>query len=291
MNPDDPRHGTEAGAEQHHRDGAEPCAACYDAKLRASRRRTKLKTMGHKFRAPVGDRLYGRLLRLHARGASHHMIANWAGLSQPLISRIYRQGPEAVISTRTHDALRTMQIRLPVTPIGATRRIQSLAALGYSTDRVARESGLHEETVKEMRKRPGAQIMSTTAEKIAGTYERLSMTHATSTNRQVSAGISRSRNTARREGWPPPLAWNDIDDPTETPEDWGYKEAAVNESRLVALQDLIDSGANISRATKALGCSREALEVWCRRRNLSGLYLTLTAREGRNSNQYSEEVA
>jgi hypothetical protein len=103
--------------------------------------------------------------------------------------------------------------------VGARRRIQALAAIGWSL-RLQRDQFAR-------RRRPGQgrilpanvlyrsespHIRRATHEVIAETYQALCMTPGPS---------SAARRRAARLGWPPPLAWDDIDDPDETPQ--GYE--------------------------------------------------------------------
>lgn len=91
--------------------------------------------------------------------------------------------------------------------LGTQRRIQALAALGWSTRRVAEAAGWSSHaTVRNMLH--ANQVRRANAEKIAEVYERLCMTVG------PSAAV---RRRAVENGWPPPLAWDDIDDPNEQP--------------------------------------------------------------------------
>jgi len=87
---------------------------------------------------------------------------------------------------------------------GTQRRIQALRALGYSLSEIATTGGwkvygslsyaLRNET-----------ITGTTAHRVAQVYEQLCMRPATGPK------ANRIRLLAAREGWLPPLAWDDID--------------------------------------------------------------------------------
>lgn len=151
MSPDDPRHGTYAGASAHRKDHEKPCTSCGLVERRVRKR--------NRYRAALG---------------------------QPA----------------------------SVPALGAVRRIRALRRLGWTVVDIARESGVPEKTLRNPCHR-GATVYRTTAEAVATTYERLAMV--------VPQGgyHTRERNYAERKGWPPPLAWDDIDDPTEQPKGRG----------------------------------------------------------------------
>ncbi len=111
---------------------------------------------------------------------------------------------------------------LSVDATGTRRRLQALAAVGWSLAEQSRRLGWHESTAHRVASRQWVWVE--TAEKVRGLYDELAMTPGT--NR-------RARNDAARKGWPPPLAWSDeeIDDPDATPavpvDDGGLDELAV----------------------------------------------------------------
>jgi len=84
------------------------------------------------------------------------------------------------------------------------RRIQALQALGWTIADIARQSGLYEKTLRNPIYR-GTSVYRATAEAVAETYERLSMT-------LPDGGYhERCRRMAAKRGYAPPLAWDDID--------------------------------------------------------------------------------
>lgn len=83
---------------------------------------------------------------------------------------------------------------------GTRRRIQALARLGWPSDAI----GLPRQQVWHLTQQK--YVLRATAEAVAEVYERLSMSLGPSV-------VTRIR--AERKGWPPPLAWNDIDNDAE----------------------------------------------------------------------------
>ena len=215
MLPNDPRHGSEAGHEQHRRDGEEACGPCDDAKLKASRRRRKRRQMGHRYTLPAG-RAYDRMARWREGGASYDDLVEHTGLEESVISRVLTEGPTGTIYTRTYLAIMQAPTTMPLTTIGATRRIQALQRLGWPIERIAIEAGVHRDTILDART-PRVFVARRTRHAIADAYERLHMTVPTGETKQHRAGITRARNYAERHGWLPPMMWEDIDDAAECP--------------------------------------------------------------------------
>lgn len=95
---------------------------------------------------------------------------------------------------------------------GTARRLQALHALGYSWARLEREVGRYSlGAIKQVVHGQTPVVEAQHAAAVAETYERLAMRLPQPVNRNEASGISRARNTARRMGWPPPLAWDCID--------------------------------------------------------------------------------
>lgn len=115
---------------------------------------------------------------------------------------------------RQWDALQGRPRRVGV--LGTRRRLQALAALGWDWTILARHIGCHEEAVRTIvfRRR---YVYAATAERVAEVYEELSMTPRPATTSGERNARARAVGKARRYGWAPPLAWDDIDDPTERP--------------------------------------------------------------------------
>lgn len=98
----------------------------------------------------------------------------------------------------------------PVSTIGSSRRLQALAAIGWTLDELVPHCGLTRDTLRRIRSRAQTQMYRSTAARIRELYEELSGTVGPS---QIA------RDRARAAGWAPPLAWDDdtIDDPDAVP--------------------------------------------------------------------------
>jgi hypothetical protein len=99
-----------------------------------------------------------------------------------------------------------------VSSVGTQRRLRALAAIGWDINTLARRGGYEPIAIRNWRAARCPRIKATQAARIAALYEQLSGTQGPS---------SRSCGHARREGWAPPLLWDelDIDDPAVNPHD------------------------------------------------------------------------
>lgn len=122
-------------------------------------------------------------------------------------------------ATRWHKELVLDHIRghrRLVDATGTRRRIQALIALGYSGEMIAQARGSGDwDEIRQFRTRP--RVKATTAAEIADVYARLSATTPVGTTHRERQIISRTQNWARKNGWLPPIWWDDIDNPDETP--------------------------------------------------------------------------
>ena len=90
--------------------------------------------------------------------------------------------------------------------IGTVRRLQALGWCGWTRADIARVSGIQLTY-------SGQHVTDATAEAVARAYGLLWHVTPPDTFEHVQ-----TRRAARRLGWAPPLAWDDIDDPEETPQ-------------------------------------------------------------------------
>lgn len=102
-----------------------------------------------------------------------------------------------------------------VSVIGSRRRINALARIGWSTDKLARRLGW--DPVVMQRVRHQAQITNHKARAIADLFDELWDTPAPTRTKGERISAVRTIRHAERRGWPPALAWDDIDNPDEKP--------------------------------------------------------------------------
>jgi lambda repressor-like predicted transcriptional regulator len=85
---------------------------------------------------------------------------------------------------------------------GVSRRIQCLMALGWTLAAQGRELGMPTQTVWEYAWEKQSFVSVVTRDRVYRMFERLCAT---------PGGSTRAVNAARRHGWLPPLAWDDLD--------------------------------------------------------------------------------
>lgn len=108
-----------------------------------------------------------------------------------------------------------------VPAIGAQRRAQALAALGYSWQAIGDHVGMERTNLRRFVHRSDQAVMTARlARRFAAAYDALSMTVPTAPAGRQARAITEARTAAQTAGWPPPLAWEglDIDDPTTVPD-------------------------------------------------------------------------
>lgn len=100
-----------------------------------------------------------------------------------------------------------------VDSIGTARRLQALATGGWDCYTLADRLGLKRQYVHVLRQHKARKVTPATAAKVSAIYDELWDVP------RAAGQANRTRNYARRNGWAPPLAWDDdtIDDPTATP--------------------------------------------------------------------------
>lgn len=218
MSPDDPRHGTYAGAAAHEREGTDPCGPCADARRAYQRRRPHLVALGHDLVVPVGEEAYAVLVELVDHGLTGRELTEITGLSDRNLRRILDGGAEARVRRRCRDALLAVEpddaAGRVLTHLGCIRRTQALAKIGYSACHLADRTGLSRTTVKRVQLGEAAYTNVNTRVRIAAAYDELHMQPLERTKVTV-----RTFNLAERNQWAAPLAWDEhnIDDPAAAP--------------------------------------------------------------------------
>lgn len=147
-----------------------------------------------------------------------------------------------------------------VDPTGTHRRIRALMALGWTMQEIGARCGHPNRSwAGELLK--SATVHEHTAARIADAYESMSMVVP------IGKLRGRTRALAQRKGWHPPLAWDDIDDPNETPAA-AYKPAKQRPGAelLAEFEHLSALGESIHQAARSLGVTVDAIEKAMTRR-------------------------
>ncbi len=115
-------------------------------------------------------------------------------------------------ATSKHASLDILNGRPRSLPaIGTMRRLQALAALGHTFARIADGLGMSQAGAHHLATRDRAYVRATTAAKVDALYDAWSMTLPPETTSAERKAATYARGVARKHGWAPPLAWDDID--------------------------------------------------------------------------------
>lgn len=166
-----------------------------------------------------------------SNGLTMNRIARITGVADTSLSRIlYGQpahgiAPRSNISASTNasilseDALSEMMAYY-VTKIDATgtvRRVRALSSIGYSKKIICEESGIRRETFDALGN--CTKVKADDANAIKEAYERLRNVSPPMETPAEKGLVSKTMANARKNGWLPPLAWDDatMDDPRQRP--------------------------------------------------------------------------
>lgn len=152
---------------------------------------------------------------------------------------------------------------------GTRRRLQALGTLGWSIQSLALIAQLDRQRLDgAMRGRP---VQGDTRRAVTTLYEHLWNVPAPTTTKGAKISAARAQGRAQREGWAPPLAWDDetIDDPAATP----YVDEPIDITRpgqgrvnADSLHDCaIDWGLTMQQAADRLHVSRSTVDIAIRR--------------------------
>lgn len=251
MEPDDPRHGTYAGALAHCKDDEKLCGPCETARYRENKKAELRRSRGILNRIPLGQKAW-HILSTH----SGTQIAHATGIDRGLVYRLQNDGPERIVLRSTRDKILTVA---PWTPIGVQRRLQALAAIGWSAPRVADQLGSHRTVVGRLRSRDVQFVRADIGQRVVDLYDEI---HMQPLGAARDRSITRTINEAARRGWAPPLAWDDIDHDDEplTP-----KVGKKGDQTLENYEWLTANGYSREEALEHLGITYDAITTARRR--------------------------
>lgn len=102
-------------------------------------------------------------------------------------------------------------------PAGCARRVQALVALGWTYLDMQRISGIEDAELRRFALGERSYVFTTTVAKVDAAYRQLCMVLPPENTPAERQARTKARRMAARNGWVPPLAWDDIDDPDESP--------------------------------------------------------------------------
>lgn len=98
-----------------------------------------------------------------------------------------------------------------VPAVGARRRLQALAYMGWSPEAIAVRIGSHYRPLLKIRAGERGRVRLSTHQRIDSVFTELATVHAPG----HSGAVTRGHAVVR--GYAPPHAWDDIDNPAERP--------------------------------------------------------------------------
>lgn len=203
-------HGTTA-YQRYHKCKCEPCRTA----IRNYRKRLALSRHRGQERMVSAEPARAHIQALIEAGASTHSIAMATDnkvvrsqirrLVEGVAQRLHKATAERILAVTMHEALAPNRL---VSACGVQRRIQALNAQGFTNAVLAQHLGLNTDTVYQYC--ISEHAFTRTVDQINELYEELA---------DQDGGNETVRWRAIREGWPPPLAWEEgtIDDPGAEP--------------------------------------------------------------------------
>lgn len=193
-------------------------------------------------------------------GLTRESIARAAGVGPTVVGRLTTSPPPRLIDTRIAHALTTVTWRpterqAVVLSVGARRRAQALAAIGWPMSDLAARVGMTAGNLSVTIAHPRLSYRHWVA--IRDVYDEWSMTPGPS---------RKTRQVAAARGWAPPLAWDDdtIDDP-HTDADQGDRRPGRPGVHVDDVEWLIRTGGTWDTVAARCGVGRSAIEMVCRR--------------------------
>lgn len=149
---------------------------------------------------------------LRAHGMGYRRIAEESGVAVTVIARLInldRSRPADRVRIETQEAILKLRPTSRLVPgLIAARKLQALVAIGWTQAELAHRLDLSPSNMKPIitGSRP---IYTSTDKKVDQLFRQLQNTPGRS---------DLARDRAKRLKWLPPLAWDDIDDPSERPQ-------------------------------------------------------------------------
>ena len=193
------------------------CRACMDGNARRRRDRCRLLAYGryqdaHQPIEPIRQHLQA----LVDTGMIPERIAISAGVGGATVRRLLNSETARFVTGATARKLlavtpdsSTLAAQGRVNGRGTRRRLQALAAIGWNHHEIARRLGYPRWKVNKALE--GAYVDIRVHDDIAALYDELWDQQPPTHTRAQRVGRSYALTVARRHGWLPPLAWDDID--------------------------------------------------------------------------------
>ena len=137
-----------------------------------------------------------------------------------------------------------------VSALGAQRRIHGLAVMGWSQQQIADRAGLPVIRVNSISAGSASTILLSTHRKIVRVARDLDGVRA-----PANSGSVRCVNRARAAGFAPLAAWDDIDDPNDTPKGFRVPQSGRPRVDVELIERLWREGLNDREIAERMGCN------------------------------------
>lgn len=219
------------------------CDLCREARRVYEQRRRRLKAYG-RTNFVDAEPVRQHVKALQASGLGWMRIAALAGVNRSVVDKLLygdqRRGVSPTKRMRPETARKILAVRPGLESLGSVagvdgtgtrRRLEALIARGWSQSSLARQLGMFPGNFG--RTLRSEAVYASTARAVRELYERLWDTPPPESTRFEKGSVARARAYAQRNGFAPPLAWDEetIDDPDATP--------AVAEPERPKLRDVI----------------------------------------------------
>ncbi len=227
-------HGTRTryarGPDENDQPGPCRCDDCRRANREVSNRIYRLQAYGQWRPFVDAGPVRAHIEMLGRVGIKPKRVAELAGIAPQLVARIVNGVPsrnvapskrvraataEAILAVQASPGLLKDRARIDGT--GTRRRLQALAALGWSQSRLADRLGMAKTNVGIAMHADG--VRADTARKVRRLYDDLWNQLPPQATSRDRAAADQVRDRALAAGWLPPLAWDDdeLDDPRSRP--------------------------------------------------------------------------
>jgi transcriptional regulator with XRE-family HTH domain len=218
-----PDHGT-AHRYDHGTDTEPPCRedCCRRAKNMARYRQERLRAAGGSVftdPAPVA----AHVAALRAAGLGPRQIAARAGVGVYTVRRVAVQHyvrvdtAARILAVRPDGPTVAAEANCHVSALGSRRRVHALLLAGWTLAQIAREAEVNRHMVESIHRGDRAVVTVRTAQRISAVTTALWERRPPRRTRAERRNITYSQGLAARYGAVPLAAWDDIDDPADTP--------------------------------------------------------------------------
>lgn len=207
------------------------CADCRTAAAERERATNRAHAYGRYDGLVDADPVRAHVRALTGMGVGLKQITRLSGVSGGTLNKLMyghplpgggRRAPSRRCSPRTADRILGLPLDRAllaggalVDGTGTRRRLQALVARGWSQRCLARKLGVHEANFSKTVR--ATEVLVSTARAVAALYDELWDCTPVAVTGSQKIAVNRARRMAHERGWLPPLAWDDIDDPDETP--------------------------------------------------------------------------